>query len=75
MRLPIQPDKYDRNLEQRRSVMVEQEFARVSAKFECFYTGVGAPSFTPPGRALYIRQDGSANTTLYVYEGSSWVAK
>jgi hypothetical protein len=40
-----------------------------------FYFGAGAPSFTPPGRALYIRTDGGAGTTLYVYEGASWVGK
>jgi hypothetical protein len=38
-------------------------------------TGTGVPSFTPSQRMLYIRQDGGANTTLYVYEGASWTAK
>lgn len=39
------------------------------------YWGVGAPTSTPPGRALYLRLDGGAATTLYVYEGAGWVGK
>lgn len=37
--------------------------------------GDGVPTHTPDGRQLYIRRDGGANTTLYVYEGASWAAK
>lgn len=39
------------------------------------FFGAGVPTFTPPGRALFIRLDGGANTTLYVYEGAAWAAK
>lgn len=39
------------------------------------YWGSGAPALTPPGRAIYIRTDGGAATTLYVYEGAGWVGK
>jgi hypothetical protein len=39
------------------------------------YFGTGVPTFTPPGRALYIRLDGGAATTLYVWEGAAWVGK
>lgn len=56
-------------------LVIEQELSSLKAKTQFVYTGQGAPSFTPNGRAIYIRQDGGANTTLYVYEGSSWVAK
>lgn len=36
--------------------------------------GDGAPSHTPDNRQLYVRRDGGTNTTLYVHDGSSWVA-
>lgn len=39
------------------------------------YFGTGVPILTPPGRALYIRLDGGAATTLYVWEGAAWVGK
>ena len=39
------------------------------------FFGTGAPTFTPPGRALYVRLDGGAGTTLYVWEGAAWAAK
>lgn len=40
------------------------------------FTGNGAPTFTPGvSRALYVRQDGGAGSTLYVYEGTGWTAK
>jgi hypothetical protein len=54
---------------------MELEIANLKAKTQLITTGVGVPSFTPTGRAIYIRQDGGTNTTLYVYEGSAWVAK
>lgn len=54
---------------------MELEILDLRAKTQFITTGVGAPAFTPTGRAIYIRQDGSTNTTLYVYEGASWVAK
>lgn len=38
--------------------------------------GVGAPSGAPQApRAAYVRMDGGAGSTLYVWEGSSWVGK
>jgi hypothetical protein len=37
--------------------------------------GDGVPAHTPDGRQLYVRRDGGANTTLYVYEGAAWAAK
>jgi hypothetical protein len=37
--------------------------------------GTGAPTHTPTGRAIYIRLDGGAGTTLYVYEGAGWAGK
>jgi hypothetical protein len=38
--------------------------------------GVGAPSGAPQApRAVYTRLDGGTGSTLYVWEGSSWVAK
>lgn len=40
-----------------------------------FAVGDGAPAHTPTSRQLYIRRDGGANTTLYVYEGAGWAAK
>lgn len=48
---------------------------------QILYFGAGAPTFTPVDtlgntcRALYIRTNGGANTTLYVYEGAAWAAK
>ena len=75
MKLPSQPTTYSPIIEQRRSSIIEQGLSALERKMSTFFSGVGVPDFTPPGRALYIRQDGGANTTLYVYEGSSWVAK
>ena len=31
-------------------------------------TGTGAPAHTPDGPQVYLRADGGAGTTLYVYE-------
>lgn len=39
------------------------------------YWGTGVPTFTPTGRALFIRIDGGAGTSLYVYEGAAWAGK
>lgn len=39
------------------------------------YFGSGAPTFTPTGRAIYIRTNGGAGTTLYVWEGAAWAGK
>lgn len=45
------------------------------------YYGEGVPTFTPTdlagntARALFIRTDGGASTTLYVYTGAGWTAK
>lgn len=54
---------------------IELEIADLKAKTQFYTTGQGVPNFTPSGKAVYIRQDGGPNTTLYVYEGSAWVAK
>lgn len=55
----------------------EDLLAAVNETAQFVFHGAGAPAFTPPdgGRALYIRIDGGVNTTLYVYEGSTWSAK
>lgn len=37
--------------------------------------GDGAPTHTPTGRQIYIRRNGGAATTLYVWEGAAWVGK
>lgn len=48
---------------------------------QLLYFGEGAPTFTPTdvngntARALYIRTNGGATTTLYVYTGAGWTAK
>lgn len=49
--------------------------ARLTQLAQHLFFGEGVPTFTPPGRALYVRLDGGTSTTLYVYEGASWVAK
>lgn len=54
---------------------IDLEIANLQSKTRFVYTGQGLPNFTPEGRAIYIRQDGGTNTTLYVYEGSAWSAK
>lgn len=78
MRLPPQPERYDRRAEQQRSQAIERELADLRQMLTFVTTGVGAPAFDPPsngGRLIYIRQDGGTTTTLYVWEGSAWVAK
>jgi hypothetical protein len=42
-----------------------------------FSTGAGAPTHTPDGPQFYLRNDGGAGTTLYVWEpgASAWDAK
>ena len=75
MRLPRQPAVYDAKLEQQKSSSLEREFSEIKSKLAFFTTGVGLPNFTPTGRALYLRQDGGAGSTLYVYEGASWSPK
>lgn len=47
----------------------------VNALGQFIFFGTGVPTFTPPGRAIYIRLDGGAGTTLYVWEGAAWVGK
>ena len=37
-------------------------------------SGLGAPSAIQPNGSLYMRQDGSTNTRLYISNGSTWVA-
>lgn len=39
------------------------------------FFGTGVPTFTPTGRALFIRLDGGAGTTLYVWQGAAWAGK
>jgi hypothetical protein len=58
--------------EQRR---VERELRETRQILDVVAWGTGAPAFTPTRRALYIRLDGGANTTLYVWEGTAWAAK
>ena len=53
----------------------ERDIAELRQKLSFFTPGIGAPQFTPPGRAIYLRLDGGTNTTLYVYEGTAWIAK
>ncbi len=38
------------------------------------YFGSGVPTFTPTGRAIFIRLDGGAGTTLYCWSGAAWNA-
>ena len=53
-----------------------RRLADLEERFKFVTTGVGAPSFQPPkGRVIYIRQDGGTDTTLYVWEGTEWIAK
>jgi hypothetical protein len=54
---------------------LELQVADLQQRLKNFTTGQGAPNFTPQGRAIYIRQDGGVNSTLYVYEGSAWSPK
>jgi hypothetical protein len=51
-------------------------FASGPYDFGTVSSGVGIPT-TPPNaaRAIYIQLDGGAGTTLWVWEGSSWVGK
>lgn len=37
--------------------------------------GVGVPTLSPGRPAIYIRSDGGAGSTLYVFEAGAWVAK
>lgn len=48
--------------------------AGINALGQFFFSGNGAPSFTPTGRAIYIRLDGGAATTLYCWSGAAWNA-
>ena len=58
---------------------VEENFRAVDATLtklsQAIFFGTGVPTFTPLGRALYLRYDGGAGTTLYVWEGAAWVGK
>lgn len=49
--------------------------SRVSGFDQRVFYGSGVPTFTPPGRAIFIRSDGGAGSTLYVWEGAAWAAK
>jgi hypothetical protein len=41
-----------------------------------FTWGTGVPSAAPKAaRAMYLRLDGGANTTLYIWAGAAWAAK
>lgn len=53
----------------------EDVMAALNSIGDFIYWGDGAPTFTPPGRAVFIRRDGGAATTFYVYEGAGWVGK
>lgn len=37
-------------------------------------TGSGAPTGTPASPTLYLRADGAAGTTLYLFRAGAWVA-
>lgn len=54
---------------------IERELADLRQKLSFITTGVGVPAFTPDGRAIYLRQDGGTDTTLYVWEGTAWLPK
>lgn len=34
------------------------------------FTGTGVPTFTPPGPAIYFRQNFAVNASVYVWDGS-----
>lgn len=38
------------------------------------HTGSGAPTGTPASPTLYLRADGAAGTTLYLFRAGAWVA-
>lgn len=38
-------------------------------------TGTGEPTIELPNGSIYVRANGSTNTTLYIRENNSWVAK
>lgn len=44
-------------------------------KYLTFGSGVPSGAPTSGNGTIYIRLDGGASTTLYIYEGGSWVAK
>lgn len=53
-----------------------RRLAELEERVKFVTTGVGAPAFQPEkGRVIYVRQDGSTDTTLYVWEGTAWVPK
>ena len=39
------------------------------------YSGNGVPTISATAGSVYLRQDGGAGSSLYIREGSSWVAK
>jgi hypothetical protein len=59
--------------QQRNNVALATEVNALSGRV---VAGTGAPAHTPAGPQLYLRLDGGAGSTLYVYEpGSGWAAK
>lgn len=47
----------------------------LNALGQFIFYGAGVPTFTPTGRAIFIRTNGGAGSTLYVWEGAAWAAK
>ena len=39
---------------------------------EGIYTGTGAPAISAPNGSMFLRTDGTANTTLYVRVSGAW---
>ena len=85
MKLPSQPERYDRTLEQQRSGLLERELLRLEtlalALNERVKWGTGTPEGAVPAAigTLYLRLDGGANTSVYIKESGAsdtgWVAK
>ena len=86
MKLPVQPDRYDRSTEQQRSGVLEREIESILSLLrplsERVKYGTGAPENVVAARigSIYLRVDGGASTSLYVKEAgdgltTGWQAK
>jgi hypothetical protein len=59
-------------------LVVDDDLTRLNLEYlgEHLLIGKGAPTLRPGAdRGLYLRLDGGAGTTLYVWEGAAWVGK
>lgn len=80
MKLPVQPPKYDRTLEQQRSGVLEREVDSILSMLrplaEKVKWGTGAPESVVVARigSVYLRLDGGASTSLYVKEAGDGLA-